>query len=119
MDNLASHVSQRAQDIRMHEGGLEAGRFEHLDREFQDRVHTLRTEENALKSRWGRGALWGGGAGEEQEATVSKCPGVSSVGHSTPFVYCQCVFVWEGGCGWPGMCRLGVQCVWGCGGVMV
>jgi hypothetical protein len=51
MDNLASHVSQRAQEIRMQEGSLEAGRFEHLDREFQDRVHSLRAEENTLKAR--------------------------------------------------------------------
>ena len=45
-------MGKRAQDIRRHEEGLEAGRFDHLDREFQDRVHALRVEENALKSRY-------------------------------------------------------------------
>lgn len=51
MDSLTTQVGKRAQEIRRLEEGLEAGRFEHLDREFQERVHALRVEENALKAR--------------------------------------------------------------------
>ncbi len=63
MESLVAKVSERALEIRVHEESLEAGRFKHLDVEFQQRVHALRSEENTLKSRCGVvwcGVVWCG-----------------------------------------------------------